>query len=223
MISFAAWFWSRTFPKYSHHLLRPHTHILACGSCFHPLPGNTTQTCLNKTTGLEMRRKRRCKIYIYIVLLAWDDQEWGLKNKETKVKPWRTRKLGSHTFQCGVRQMCKGGMSRRRGCKISAAATATKQAAPSFLPTSLFQSKSCSMPSSQILLLLHISLPLYLQLPLFLPVNLWSTFVSCTVLWVPSALAWEVSPCISHAFAAQLCSSLAHFLWLCVELAPPEL
>lgn len=33
----------------------------------------------------------------------------------------------------------------------------------------------------------------------------------------------EFSPCISHAFATQLCSSLAHFLWLCLGLGPPKL
>ena len=45
-----------------------------------------------------MRRKGRWKIYVYIALLEWDNQEQSLKTKETKLQSWRTRELGSHPF-----------------------------------------------------------------------------------------------------------------------------
>lgn len=96
-------------------------------------------------------------------------------------------------------------MSRRTGCQISAAATATQQADPSFLPHfPFFQNKSCY----ELLYLLCLPLKSSYSFTYHFP-------------WICSYP--EFSPCISHAFATQLCSSLAHFLWLCVRFAPPKL
>lgn len=42
----------------------------------------------------------------------------------------------------------------------------------------------------------------YFELSLFLLVNLWVTFESRTLLYMPSTLGWEFSPYISYVFAS---------------------
>lgn len=151
---------------------------------------------VHKTTSLEIKHKKRWKIHIYIALLEWNGHKWILKTKETRLKPWRTRELGLHPFQCGGQADALGRYEQEERvpdlccCHSYKASCSLLSATLAFFRVRAVKHyRTCYVFLSNPDSALHTAFSVSAAILIFLPVNLWSIFASCICLWcLPSWL-----------------------------------
>lgn len=99
---------------------------------------------VHKTTSLEIRHKKGWKIHIYIALLERNGHKWSLETKETRLKPRRTRELGSPSVPVWGSGRCTGEVwAGGEGARSLLLPQLQSKLFSLFCYTCLFQSKSC--------------------------------------------------------------------------------
>lgn len=99
---------------------------------------------VHKTTSPEIRHKKRWKIHIYIALLERNGHKWSLETKETRLKPQRTRELGSPSVPVWGSGRCTGEVwAGGEGARSLLLPQLQSKLFSPFCYTCLFQSKSC--------------------------------------------------------------------------------
>lgn len=151
---------------------------------------------VHKTTSLEIRHKGRWKIHIYIALLEWNGHKWSLKTKETRLKPWRTRELGSYPFWCGGQADALARYEQEERVWHVCCCHSYKASCSLLSATLLFfrvravkNYSTCYVFLSNPAPALHTAFSVSAAILTFLSVNLWSIFSSFILLRVPSIQA----------------------------------